>query len=224
MRMIAAWLCDTQHLHHGIVRRTVLFFILSGFLASASVTSAALFEKTCGSDNTGGKKVLVAYDSKHGSTALIAETIGDVLCENGCQVDIRLAVTVDEIAAYDAIVLGSPLYYSNFLPGALSFLDRHRSILVGKKVAIFAVSTSVDTETGLVNPNVERLVVSSVLNKFPELQVIEPIGLMPGKYFFREIFPVEVINLKQTGLEEPGDLLNIDIVKAWAEGLCARLE
>jgi menaquinone-dependent protoporphyrinogen oxidase len=200
-----------------------MLLLTAAWTASVAV-SAASFEKTCGSDNIGGKRVLVAYDSKHGSTATIAETVGDVLCENGFQVDIRLAVTVDEIAAYDAIVLGSPLYYSNFLPGALSFLERHRSILAGKKVAVFAVSTSVDKETGMVNQNVERLVVSSVLSKFPELQVIEPIGLMPGKYFFREIFPVEVINLKQTGLEEPGDLLNFDIVKAWAEGLCGHLE
>ncbi len=201
-----------------------LMLLLTATLITAVSGSAAPFEKTCGSDNIGGNKVLVAYDSKHGSTALIAETIGDVLCENGCRVDIRLAVTVDEIAAYDAIVLGSPLYYSNFLPGALSFLERHRSVLAGKKVAVFAVSTSVDKETGMVNQNVERLVNSSVLSKFPELTVIEPIGLLPGKYFYREIFPVEVINLRQTGLEEPGDLLNFDIVKAWAEGLCGRLE
>lgn len=224
MKLLVSGPGSRKCLKHRLTRRVFWMVMLSTTLASSASAAAGFLEKSCGSDNVSGKKVLVAYDSKHGSTSLIAETIGDVLCENGYRVDIRPAVTVDEIAAYDAVVLGSPLYYSNFLPGALSFLERHKSILAGKKVAVFAVSTSVDKETGMVNQNVARLVSSSVLSKFPELTVIEPIGLMPGKYFYREIFPVEVINLRQTGLEEPGDLLNGDIVKAWAEGLCGRLE
>jgi menaquinone-dependent protoporphyrinogen oxidase len=187
---------------------------------TASVSgSATLFEKTCGSDNMSGKKVLVAYDSKHGSTAAIAETVGDVLCENGFQVDIRAALNVDDISPYDAIVLGSPMYYATFLPGALSFLERHRTVLSAKEVAVFAVSTSVDKETGMVEENLARLVNASVLRKFPEIQVLEPIGLMPGKFLFREIFPVEIINLKLTGFEEAGDLRNFEFVRSWTEGI-----
>jgi menaquinone-dependent protoporphyrinogen oxidase len=193
--------------------------LLTAAWTASVAASAALFEKTCGSDNIGGKKVLVAYDTKHGSTATIAETVGDVLCENGFQADIRAALNVDDISPYDAIVLGSPMYYATFLPGALSFLERHRTVLATKDVAVFAVSTSVDKQTGMVEENLARLVNASVLRKFPEIQVLEPIGLLPGKYFFQEIFPVEIINLKLTGFDEAGDLRNVEFVRSWTEGI-----
>jgi menaquinone-dependent protoporphyrinogen oxidase len=155
---------------------------------------------------------------------MIAEKVGDVLCENGFQVDIRAALNIDDISPYDAIVLGSPMYYATFLPGALSFLERHKTVLADKDVAVFAVSTSVNKETGMVDENLARLVNASVLKKYPEIQVLEPIGLMPGKYFFQEIFPVEIINLKLTGFEEAGDLRNFEIVRSWTEGIAGLLQ
>jgi menaquinone-dependent protoporphyrinogen oxidase len=198
-------------------------FILTAIPASAVGGSNVFFEKSCGSDNINGKRVLVAYDSKHGSTADIAEKIGDVLCENGFRVDMRPALKVEDISPYDAIVIGSPLYYATFLPGALKFLERHRNILAVKKVALFATSTSVDKETGMVDKNHLRLI-SSVLKKFPEIKIIEPIGLMPGKFYFKEIFPVEVINFKQADYDERGDLLNFDFVRSWTEEIAILLK
>jgi len=209
---------------HSTIHSIIFMFILSIVLTSSVSASAVLFEKSCGSDNISGKKVLVAYDTKHGSTAMIAETVGDVLCENGFQTDIKPALNIDDIAPYDAIVLGSPMYYATFLPGALSFLERHQTLLATKDVAVFAVSTSVNKETGMVEENLARLVNASVLRKYPEIQVLEPIGLMPGKFFFQEIFPVEIINLKLTGFEEAGDLRNFDIVRSWTEGIAGLLK
>lgn len=224
MRMRASLPGGQPHRHQRMCLRTLPVFMLAAVLFSSAAAAAGFLEKSCGSENSDGKKVLVAYDSKHGSTAMIAEKVGDVLCEQGFQADIRLALYIDDIAAYDAIVIGSPMYYATFLPGALSFLERHRTVMATKAVAVFAVSSSVDKETGMVDENLARMVRSSVLSKFPEIQFIEPIGLMPGKYFFRDIFPVEIINLKQAGFEEPGDLLNFDIVRAWTEGLTGHLK
>jgi menaquinone-dependent protoporphyrinogen oxidase len=198
--------------------------ILTAILASAAGVSNVLLDTSCGSDNISGKRVLVAYDSKHGSTADIAEKIGDVLCENGFRVDMRPALKVEDISPYDAIVIGSPMYYATFLPGALKFLERHKNILAVKKVALFVTSTSVDKETGMVHKNLLRLISSSVLNKFPEIKVLEPVGLMPGKFYFKEIFPVEVVNFKQTGYEEKGDLINYDFVRSWTMEIAALLK
>jgi menaquinone-dependent protoporphyrinogen oxidase len=198
-------------------------FILTAIPASAVGGSNVFFEKSCGSDNINGKRVLVAYDSKHGSTADIAEKIGDVLCENGFRVDMRPALKVEDISPYDAIVIGSPMYYATFLPGALKFLERHRNILAVKKAALFVTSTSVDKETGMVNKNHLSLIYS-VLKKFPEIKILEPIGLMPGKFYFKEIFPVEVINFKQADYDERGDLLNYDFVRSWTEEIAILLK
>jgi menaquinone-dependent protoporphyrinogen oxidase len=194
-------------------------------MCTASVAeSTVLLDTSCGSANIGGKKVLVAYDSKHGSTSMIAEKTGDVLCESGFQVDIRPALIIEDISTYDAIVLGSPVYYANFLPGVLQFLERHRTNLAVKDVAVFAISTSVDKETGMVNENLSRLVFSSVLNKFPEIQILEPMGLFPGRMFFKEVFPVEIISLKQAGFEEAGNLVNFDFVRSWTEEIADLLK
>jgi len=214
------------YLKHKIIWRGIVVScvcILTAIPASAVGGSNVFFEKSCGTDNINGKRVLVAYDSKHGSTADIAEKIGDVLCENGFRVDMRPALKVEDISPYDAIVIGSPLYYATFLPGALKFLERHRNILAVKKVALFVTSTSVDKETGMVDKNHLRLI-SSVLKKFPEIKIIEPIGLMPGKFYFKEIFPVEVINFKQADYEERGDLLNYDFVRSWTEEIAILLK
>jgi menaquinone-dependent protoporphyrinogen oxidase len=215
------------YLKHRIFRSSLVvscMVMLTAMAASAGAGNPVFFEKSCGSDNSNGKRVLVAYDSKHGSTADIAEKIGDVLCENGFRVDMRPALKVEEISPYDAIVIGSPMYYATFLPGALKFLERHRNILAVKKVALFVTSTSVDKETGMVNTNLLRLISSSVLSKFPEIKIIEPVGLMPGKFYFKEIFPVEVVNFKQTGYDEVGDLLNYDFVRSWTEEIAVLLK
>src|SRR4051794_41912923 len=54
--------------------------------------------------------VLVAYASKHRSTAEIAEVIADELREQGVGVDLREAGAVEDLSSYAAVVLGSAGY------------------------------------------------------------------------------------------------------------------
>ena len=46
-------------------------------------------ESNCGSNYTGSQKILVAYASKYGTTAEVAEAIGKVLCKEGKTVEIK---------------------------------------------------------------------------------------------------------------------------------------
>ena len=55
-------------------------------------------------------RVLVAYGSKHGSTAEIAEAIAATLREAGLQADCVKAGDVRSLEGYDAVVLGSAVY------------------------------------------------------------------------------------------------------------------
>jgi menaquinone-dependent protoporphyrinogen oxidase len=224
MRKTLSGLSTKKNPEHRIILSCIFFFMVTVICSAFVEGSTLLPDLSCGSANIGGKKVLVAYDSKHGSTSMIAEKVGDVLCENGFQVDIRPALIIEDISTYDAIVLGSPVYYANFLPGALRFLERHRAILAAKDVAVFAISTSVDKETGMVNEHLSNLVFSAVLNKFPEIQILEPMGLLPGKMFFKEVLPVEIINLKQADFEEAGNLVNFDFVRSWTEEIADLLK
>jgi len=55
-------------------------------------------------------KVLVAYATKHGATAEIAEKIGQVLRQAGLRTDVLPADGVSDLTPYKAVVLGSAFY------------------------------------------------------------------------------------------------------------------
>jgi len=73
--------------------------------------------------------VLVAYASKRGSTAEIAETVAATLCRNGLDVSLRSAEEVRSIDSYDAVVLGSAVYMKRWRGDARHFLKKHRKAL-----------------------------------------------------------------------------------------------
>ncbi len=206
----------------GLGFKESAIIIISFFVAIVFICDPVSNTAEAGYEHKLSQKVLVAYDSKHGSTEEIAEFIAGILAEKDFLVDVETAHKVDDVSQYDAIVLGSPIYYSTFLPGALRFLERHVEILAVKKFAVFALSTSVDEETGKVNEHVIG-VVTRVLEEFTGIEPIEPIGLLPGRYFLKEVFPVEFIDLKMVGFGEAGDLINYDIVRAWVEELVLSL-
>jgi menaquinone-dependent protoporphyrinogen oxidase len=67
--------------------------------------------------------VLVAYASKYGATAEIAQKIGDVLREAGLPVSVLSAENVRDVSSYDAVVLGSTVYAGNWLKEAVALLE-----------------------------------------------------------------------------------------------------
>ncbi|TAL26416.1 MAG: flavodoxin, partial [Nitrospirae bacterium] len=52
-------------------------------------------------------KILVAYATKYGATAEIAEKIGQVLRDAGFSVDVMIVHSIKDFDSYDAVVLGS---------------------------------------------------------------------------------------------------------------------
>jgi menaquinone-dependent protoporphyrinogen oxidase len=81
--------------------------------------------------------VLVAYASREGSTAEIAETIGMVLREAGAEVDVLPVKEVHNLDGYDAVVLGSAVHIGKVLPEAVQFAKRHQPVLADLPVAYF---------------------------------------------------------------------------------------
>ncbi|MEV5973029.1 flavodoxin domain-containing protein [Streptomyces sp. NPDC051921] len=56
------------------------------------------------------KRVLVAYGSRHGATAGIADEIGRTLQADGIDAVVLPADRVTDVSAYDGVVLGGALY------------------------------------------------------------------------------------------------------------------
>src|SRR6476469_4113831 len=73
--------------------------------------------------------VLVAYASKRGSTAEIAETVAATLRREGLGVCLEPAEEVRSLEPYDAVVLGSAVYMKRWRGDARHFLKKHRRAL-----------------------------------------------------------------------------------------------
>ena len=84
-------------------------------------------------------KILIAYASKHGSTREVADAIAAALEPSGIEVEVRPAQAVDDPGAYNAVVLGAPLYMGRWHKDARAFVRTHRKTLERLPVAIFAL-------------------------------------------------------------------------------------
>lgn len=83
-------------------------------------------------------RVLVAYASKRGSTAEIAEAIASVLRESRHTADCAAAGSVAALEGYDAVVLGSAVYMRRWRGDARRFLRKHRHALEGMPWWVFS--------------------------------------------------------------------------------------
>jgi len=83
-------------------------------------------------------RVLVAYGSKHGATAEIAEAIGEVIREAGLDVDVLSAGAVKDLAPYAAVVLGSAVYVGKWQKEAVKFLEAQAAGLAQRPVWLFS--------------------------------------------------------------------------------------
>ena len=82
-------------------------------------------------------RVLVPYATKKGSTAGIAEAIGEELRGMGLEADVRPVNEVRDVGPYGAVVLGSAIYLGKWRKEALRFGERHAGELRGRPVWLF---------------------------------------------------------------------------------------
>jgi menaquinone-dependent protoporphyrinogen oxidase len=83
-------------------------------------------------------RVLVAAASRHGATLEIAEEVGRCLAAAG-SVDVRELPAADlDVAAYDAVVVGSAVYMGHWLEPARYFVSCHASVLCERPVWLFS--------------------------------------------------------------------------------------
>lgn len=82
--------------------------------------------------------ILVAVASRHGSTRQIAEVIAEELRGCGHEAEVRDADEVHDLAAYQAVVVGSAVYMGGWLPAAKQFVARHDARLAAIPVWYFS--------------------------------------------------------------------------------------
>lgn len=163
--------------------------------------------------------ILVAYASKYGATAEIAEKIGQTLRSAGLQVDVLPADKVANPAAYDAIVLGSAVYVGGWRKEAIAFLEANEAILKARPVWFFSSG-----------PTGEGDAVALMKGwRFPQAQqpVADRIGprdivVFHGMLNTQKLSLPEKLIIK--GIKAPlGDYRQWNAVIAWANGIAAAL-
>ena len=83
-------------------------------------------------------RVLVAYATKLGSTAEIAETIAHVLRDGGHRAMALPARDVRSLEEYDAVVLGSAIYAAYWQRDARKFAERFHDDLKARPLWLFS--------------------------------------------------------------------------------------
>jgi len=80
----------------------------------------------------------VAYASKTGFTAGIAEFIGEKLRERDMSVEVEDIDKVEDLRDYDAFVIGSAAYMFHWLKEAKEFVSKNRGVLATRPVWLFS--------------------------------------------------------------------------------------
>lgn len=102
-------------------------------------TSADTRPTTRGNKKPGTRSVLVAYASRTGTTAEIAQVIGAALAKRGWRSDVVSVCDHPAVVGQDAVVLGSAVHGGKWLPEAMGFIDKNHAALRTVPVAIFTV-------------------------------------------------------------------------------------
>jgi len=165
-------------------------------------------------------KVLVAYGSKYGATAEIAEKIGEGLRQAGTQGDVLPVKEVKDVTPYHGIVLGSAVYIGQWRKEAVKFCNKNEKQLVGKPVWLFSSGPA-----GKGDP-------VELLNgwRYPKkiqtfIDIIKPVDIA----VFHGVVNVDKMNALERQMIKMvksgvGDYRDWDAITAWAKGIADEVE
>jgi menaquinone-dependent protoporphyrinogen oxidase len=162
-------------------------------------------------------RVLVAYGSKHGATAEIAEAIADELRRTGVAVDRTPAGEVADLSAYDAVVLGSAVYMKRWRGDARRLLHRRAKELGERPLWLFS-SGPIGEDADLASPWCSP---RDVLERAARL------GARDHRVFGGRV-PLDPANFMARAMQrdtsaEHSDLRDWEEIREWARGIAAEL-
>ncbi len=155
-------------------------------------------------------KTLVAYATKAGSTAEVAQAIAEVRRSQGETVDVLPIKKVGDLSPYRAVIAGSAIRMGGWLPEAIDFVAKNQAALAKVPTAFFLVSGFLKDDT----PEM-RAKVSAFLD--PVRKILQPgkEGLFAGKMDYSKITFLDRVIAKAVKSIE-GDWRNWDEIRAWA--------
>jgi menaquinone-dependent protoporphyrinogen oxidase len=162
-------------------------------------------------------RILVAYATRYGSTAEVAEAIGDELRKAGVAVDVRPVTEVSDLSPYSAAIIGSPIYMGKWLPEPQVFIERHQQHLRSIPVAYFAVGLKIEEGS----PEILRKAEASMDQVRMLVKPVE-IGLFAGRLESGRLSITDrsIIKLIRA---KTGDFRNWEAVRAWGQAVLPKI-
>jgi menaquinone-dependent protoporphyrinogen oxidase len=161
--------------------------------------------------------VLVAYATKHGSTAEIAEAVADALRASGLRADCVESGGVTHLGPYDAVVLGSAVYMKRWRGDARAFLRRHGKALAEMPFWVFSSGYVGDPK----EDNPAWAEPPKVIKQVEQLGAREHV-VFGGRIPLEPRGPIERSMVKSTP-PEFRDRRDWDEIRAWATRIGAQL-
>jgi menaquinone-dependent protoporphyrinogen IX oxidase len=193
------------------------------------------------------KKILITYTTNAGSTADVAETVGQAIRNKTIQVEVKPLNAVKDLAPYDAIIIGAPMIVG-WHRDAKKFLRVHRDELSHKLFACFLTAMSLtqtrQTEIDSVPIQVDPGLAQEPHN--PKHLSPKELYALPGNYvhpILKSASPAKPVGVGLFGgylnlftlswparifvllaiRAKPGDLRDETFIKDWAVNLRSQL-
>lgn len=160
-------------------------------------------------------KILVSAASRHGATLEIARVMGEVLTERGLEVTVIPPVQVRTVADWDAVVLGSGVYFGQWLKPATELTDRSAQLLAARPFWLFSSGPVGDPP----KPAKNAVDVSNILT------ITKPRGhrLFAGAILRKHLGFTERAMTRALGVTD-GDYRGWEEIRSWASGIANILE
>jgi menaquinone-dependent protoporphyrinogen oxidase len=162
-------------------------------------------------------RILVAYASRKGSTAEIAQAIGKELTIEGYTIDVSEMKSVTSLAGYNAVVIGAPVYTGKVTRDVTAFVLTNKDELSRVPVAGFVTGIApVFQKTGDVKGFTDQLVTA--------LSPLRPVAVT----MFAGSLDAGKMNIVERSLTTlmkvpTGDFRDWDEIAAWAKTLAGKM-
>jgi len=158
-----------------------------------------------------GCRVLVAYASRFGSTAGIAEEVARVLNAAGLAAEAHPVDEAPPVSGFDAVVVGSAIYNARWMPEGFAFVERNADALREMPNAFFQVCLSVLHASGS-----KQRIIDAWME--PENRLAPPLtaATFPGALDRANLNSGERLLVWMSRVED-GDYRDWPAVRQWAE-------
>lgn len=150
-------------------------------------------------------KILVTAASRHGSTEDVAAAIARVLRLRGLDAEEVPPADVDDLTPYDAVVVGSAVYASRWLPAASAFVDRFGVPLASRPVWLFS-SGPIGVPPALVEPNMATVMATTGAREH---------RVFAGRIDQQDLTPAELASVRAVHAPD-GDYRDWAAITEWA--------